>query len=76
MLVVGETAFVLVAVLVPGFFFLILIPGTGAEFRASRNPVHSIAAARPKESSEHRMCYTKIQFQNLLVCTYVVPELS
>lgn len=43
---VGETTLVLGVVLVPAFFFLILIPGTGAEFRASRNPVHSIAAVR------------------------------
>lgn len=35
LLVVGETAF--------GFFFLILMPGTGAELRASKNPVASIA---------------------------------
>lgn len=33
----------------PGFFFLILMPGTGAEFKASRNPVHSIAAVRRHE---------------------------
>lgn len=37
---VGDAAF---GLLEPGFFFLILIPGTGAEFRASRKPVDSIA---------------------------------
>ena len=43
---VGETALVLAGL--PGFFFLILIPGTGAEFRASKKPVHSIAAVTTK----------------------------
>lgn len=38
---VGEAALGLLA---PGFFFLILIPGTGAELRASRKPVDSMAA--------------------------------
>lgn len=41
---VGDTALVFAVVLLLGFFFLILMPGTGAEFRASRNPVHSMAA--------------------------------
>lgn len=52
---VGELALVVVLGVVPApdFFFLILIPGTGAEFRASRNPVHSIAAVRTQESGEH-----------------------
>lgn len=51
---VGETALALGEVPALAFFFLILIPGTGAEFRASRNPVHSIAAVRrTRESSEH-----------------------
>lgn len=39
----------------PDFFFLILMPGTGAEFRASRNPVHSIAVERTRESGEHHV---------------------
>lgn len=43
LLVVGETA-LLIGEVALSFFFLILIPGTGAEFRASRNPVASIAA--------------------------------
>lgn len=47
---VGDPAFGLLA---PGFFFLILIPGTGAEFRASRKPVDSIAAARQADSWRH-----------------------
>lgn len=46
LLVVGETALALVVEAAPGFFFLILMPGTGAELRASRKPVHSMAAAR------------------------------
>lgn len=46
---VGEAAFALVA---PAFFFLILIPGTGAELRASRKPVDSMAAARQSHSCE------------------------
>lgn len=50
---VGETTLVFVVAAAPGFFFLILIPGTGAEFRASKNPVHSIAGVRTQEMSEH-----------------------
>lgn len=52
MLDVGETALVLAGLTAPAFFFLILMPGTGAEFRASRKPVHSIAAERTQESCE------------------------
>lgn len=54
LLEVGETALVLAGVPLLDFFFLILIPGTGAEFRASRNPVHSMAAEeeRVDKSSE------------------------
>lgn len=50
LLVVGETALALVAEGAPGFFFLILMPGTGAELRASRKPVHSMAAARRQQT--------------------------
>lgn len=50
LLVVGETALALVAEAAPGFFFLILMPGTGAELRASRKPVHSMAAARTQRT--------------------------
>lgn len=46
---VGEAAF---ALLLPGFFFLILIPGTGAELRASRKPVDSMAAMRQSHSCQ------------------------
>lgn len=53
LLEVGETALALDGELPLDFFFLILMPGTGAEFRASRNPVHSIAAVRTQESREH-----------------------
>lgn len=45
LLVVGDTALALGVAAAPGFFFLILMPGTGAELRASRKPVHSMAAA-------------------------------
>lgn len=48
---VGETALVLVGAAVLDFFFLILMPGTGAEFRASRNPVASMAAMTLPSSS-------------------------
>lgn len=44
---VGEAAFVCAGLVAAAdFFFLILIPGTGAEFRASRNPVPSIAVVQ------------------------------
>lgn len=48
--VVGDTALALGVAAAPGFFFLILMPGTGAELRASRKPVHSMAAAREGDS--------------------------
>lgn len=51
---VGDPAF---GLLVPGFFFLILIPGTGAELRASRKPVDSIAAARQSHSWKYSICF-------------------
>lgn len=50
LLVVGETALALGTAAAPGFFFLILIPGTGAELRASRKPVHSMAAAGTQQT--------------------------
>lgn len=58
LLVVGETALELAVELPPGFFFLILMPGTGAEFKASRNPVHSIAAGRRHEIGVRHSSYT------------------
>lgn len=48
--VVGETALALGVEAAPDFFFLILMPGTGAELRASRKPVHSMAAARRQQT--------------------------
>lgn len=54
LLVVGETALACVGELLAFFFFLILIPGTGAEFKASKKPVHSIAADGRREAKrEH-----------------------
>lgn len=48
LLVVGETAF--------GFFFLILMPGTGAELRASKNPVASIAKKKDRQmDTKHQL---------------------
>lgn len=45
LLEVGETAL--------GFFFLILIPGTGAELSASRKPRLSIANGMNKQNKTH-----------------------
>lgn len=50
LLVVGETALALGVAAAPGFFFLILMPGTGAELRASRKPVHSMAAVGTRQT--------------------------
>lgn len=79
LLEVGETALVPAGLLVPGFFFLILIPGTGAEFRASRKPVHSIAAMTTQGSSEHHSCYSTIILliyrYNLILSSHVCSHL-
>lgn len=65
LLVVGETALALAVVLALAFFFLILIPGTGAEFRASRNPVHSIATEGRKNRVPTRHNHVFVSEQRL-----------
>lgn len=35
-------------------FFLILMPGTGAELRASKKPVHSMAEEEKEEEEERK----------------------